>query len=192
MMLCNDYYATRTYVTLRDIVEDERDQTDIEFPSNEDVRTVEASIDAIKIQEFNYPLVINEFIKYITESTWNNIYYYYDIEEENHYERTRLFTRIIAYLMKTEKRYGKLIELYKENEAKLMDKLATVSSTKFNDTPQDGGNFTDDDHVTNATETKTESDPNTIIGRLNEVKNKYRDLYTDWLNDFIKTFIIYS
>ena len=73
-----------------------------------------------------------------------------------------------------------------------MDKLSVTSSTKFNDTPQDGGNFIDDDHVTNSTQTKTESDPNTIISRLTEVKNKYRDLYNDWLNDFVRTFIIYG
>ena len=192
MKLCSDFYVNRTYLTLRDIFEFQSQQQNVIFPTQDAVAALFQLVNQINISEFKYPVACSEFLGYIAVYTWNNYYCYYDDVEDMQAELSQTLLRITAYLMKTEKRYGKIIELYKENEAKLMDKLSVVSSTKFNDTPQDGGNFTDDDHVTNATETKTESDPNTIIGRLNEVKNKYRDLYTEWLNDFIRTFIIYS
>lgn len=191
MKLCRDFYINRTYLTLKDIFELQSQQQDVVFPTQDAVAALFQFVKQINISEFKYPLACSEFLGYIAEATWNNYYCYYDDVEDLQVELGQTLLRITSYLMRTEKRYGKLIELYKENEAKLMDKLSVVSSTKFNDTPQDGGNFTDDDHVSNSSVTETESDPNTIIGRLSEVRGKYKDLYNEWLNEFARKFIIY-
>ena len=182
----------RTYLTLRDIVETSRDMTDLTFPTSSDIVYLFDAIQSINPTEFNYVEQVAKFLQYVAESTWNNYYCYYDNEEEKNIEMSKMLLRITSYINKTEKKYGLVINLYKENENKLLDKIAVISNTKYNDTPQDGGNFEDDDHITNATETKTESDPDTIIGRLNEIRSKYRDLYNDWLNDFIKKFVIFN
>ena len=182
----------RTYLTLRDIVETSRDMTDLTFPTSSDIDYLFGTFQSINPTEFNYVEQVAKFLQYVAESTWNNYYCYYDNEEEKNIEMSKMLLRITSYINKTEKKYGLVINLYKENENKLLDKIAVISNTKYNDTPQDGGNFEDDDHITNATETKTESDPDTIIGRLNEIRSKYRDLYNDWLNDFIKKFVIFN
>ena len=182
----------RTYLTLRDIVETSRDMTDLTFPTSSDIVYLFEAFQSINPTEFNYVEQVAKFLQYVAESTWNNYYCYYDNEEEKNIEMSKMLLRITSYINKTENKYGLVIKLYKENEAKLMDKLATISNTKINDTPQDGGDFTTDNYVSNASETKTESDTNTIINRLNEIRSKYRDLYNDWLNDFIKKFVIFN
>ena len=182
----------RTYLTLRDIVETSRDMTDLTFPTSSDIDYLFSTFQSINPTEFNYVEQVAKFLQYVAESTWNNYYCYYDSEEEKNIEMSKMLLRITSYINKTENKYGLLINLYKENENKLMDKLATISSTKVSDMCRDGGDFTTDNYVSNASETKTESDTNTIINRLNEIRSKYRDLYNDWLNDFIKKFVIFN
>jgi len=80
-----------------------------------------------------------------------------------------------------------------------------------NDTPQSGGDFTTDPYVTDARKTTgsnssenesnssstnssittVSSDVTTPIERLNEVRQKLRNLYADWSEEFAQ-FIIYA
>ena len=74
-----------------------------------------------------------------------------------------------------------------------MDKLnSTIEfNSKYNDTPQNAGNMDSDPYTTNTTRTKstTESDSNTLMARLNEIQNSYRNLYMDWVNEFDGLFV---
>lgn len=60
------------------------------------------------------------------------------------------------------------------------------STTRFNDTPQDGGNFEDDPHTTNFTEFKS----NDAVGSDYVVSLNARDLLNRYRQEFAKLFII--
>ena len=60
------------------------------------------------------------------------------------------------------------------------------STTRFNDTPQDGGNFEDDPHTTNFTEFKS----NDAVGSDYVVSLNSRDLLNRYREEFAKRFII--
>ena len=60
------------------------------------------------------------------------------------------------------------------------------STTRFNDTPQDGGNFEDDQHTTNFTEFKS----NDAVGSDYVVSLNARDLLNRYREEFAKRFII--
>lgn len=99
-------------------------------------------------------------------------------------------------------KYATIIKFYKNNEAKLMDSLnrdytddgdssGTVTS-RFNDTPQDGGLFEDDTHTTNVNETSSTSDSGLehketynneyMLDRLNRIRDNLSNLFTEWEN----------
>lgn len=89
--------------------------------------------------------------------------------------------------------YEKLLDVYTAQESKLFDKLSTTtdSNSRFNDTPQNGGSFDDDEHTTNITNNSstTSIDPGTMMERIDEVRRKYRDTYSDWAEQFSKLFV---
>lgn len=106
-------------------------------------------------------------------------------------------SRVAAWLMGTYPKYKKLLDLYKAQETKLMDKLTTNTSgkTRFNDMPQSpiaAGDIDGDDHLTNLTKDDNESatDPETPMMRLAEIQANYKNIYNDWCDEFVKTFII--
>jgi hypothetical protein len=106
-------------------------------------------------------------------------------------------SRVAAWLMGTYPKYKKLLDLYKAQETKLMDKLTTTTSgkTRFNDMPQSpiaAGDIDGDDHLTNLTKDDNESatDPETPMMRLAEIQANYKNIYNDWCDEFVKTFII--
>lgn len=101
------------------------------------------------------------------------------------------FGRIYKWLHETKDRYIYLIKAYKDQEAKLLNQISSKSTTKFNDTPQDGGDFDTDNHLTNITAIETSADVATPIARLKEVKDNLRNLYSEWSNEFNR-FIIFS
>ena len=85
---------------------------------------------------------------------------------------------------------------------------AQHSESRENDTPQNGGNFNDDEHTSsisisdyNAYKNEytfvyndeksqhsgtvtTSIDPSTIMERLTEIREKYVNLYSEWCNEF--------
>lgn len=84
-----------------------------------------------------------------------------------------------------------LIDFYSAAESSLMDNIKSTSLSKYNDTPQDGGNFDTDDHTTNSTRIETSTAGDTPINRLDEIRKKLRNIYEDWYREFVKLFIIY-
>lgn len=97
--------------------------------------------------------------------------------------------KIYAWLMASKERYEKLLVLYTSKENNLLDKLKSTNTVIFNDTPQSSSPDTDT-YITNYTKSETTSDPNTVIGMLDEVKQKLNSLYEEWANEFAQ-FIIW-
>ena len=95
---------------------------------------------------------------------------------------------------------------FEDNKAKLMDLLARnyqdlggtsgSSSSRFNDTPQDGGAYADDNHTTNITEVSSSTSSNLrhqetysnedVILRLKKVQDNLSNLYIQWENEIAR------
>ena len=99
---------------------------------------------------------------------------------------------ILTWLLETQEKYVYLIKLWDDVKADLMKQLTSKSTTLFNDTPQAGGDFTADNHVTNATQVSTSQDVDTPMARFKEIQNNIATLYERWANDFGRTFIMYN
>lgn len=97
----------------------------------------------------------------------------------------------------TESKYLYLLNLYGAQKANLMNQLSVVQSTlgdhRVNDTPQNGGVFTNDEHTSvyeaNSSTVTTSSDPMTIMARIDEIQNKYMNVLKAWCNEFSSLFI---
>lgn len=99
--------------------------------------------------------------------------------------------QIMAWWMSSTEKYSMLIQNLTANKAKLLDDVKSSSIARFNDTPQNSGDFSDDPHTSNITITENSSNAGTMMQRLNEIEDKIKQLYLDWSDEFRK-FIIWS
>lgn len=80
--------------------------------------------------------------------------------------------------------------MYAAEQDNLMKELTNRSVTLYNDTPQDGGDFTGDEHTTTATQVVSNVEHDTKINRLDEIRKKLVNLYAEWCSDFYQHFHI--
>ena len=108
------------------------------------------------------------------------------------------FLRKFSYTyVNTSDRYLTLLDLYETQKRNLMSKLSNTSSNstthRVNDTPQNGGNFYDDEHTSvyeqTTISTNNAIDPTTVMSRLDEIQNKYMNVIKDWAKEFNCLFI---
>ena len=98
---------------------------------------------------------------------------------------------IIAWMSSSDTKFSLLIANQEANRDKLLGQIKSSSVNRFNDTPQNQGEFEDNSHNTNVTKTENATDGTTLLARLNEIENNLKRLYEDWSNEFRK-FIIWS
>lgn len=114
--------------------------------------------------------------------------YYQDASSPDSGERKEVFRGLIQLFNLTAPRYIPLLEQYKANESDPIGKISSTSTgkTRFNDTPQDGGDFEDDEYTTNITQTEatTESDSGSIMERLDALYRNWRQILRDWTSEF--------
>jgi len=91
----------------------------------------------------------------------------------------------------------KYMPMLKESEVATANLLkgATSSShsdTRFNDTPQDGGDFNNDSHATNVshTESGAEMEPESMIDHIKKVFDNFDSVILMWSNEFNKLFFL--
>ena len=206
-------FKTKYYHTLKDFRGDNNTWTNIIGYSSEST-TSQTSLKLL--QEFIIPRYEEGII---------------DITDTETTEYTYLKSKIYAWLNSTYPYYSKLISLYETEESKLMDKLTSETSrnlintrsggntntlrsgpqkstTRENDTPQNGGYWEDDEHTSSISTSEygaytntydlvynnqkiadtgtmtTEADPDTIINRLDDIRKKYINFYEKWCEDF--------
>ena len=99
--------------------------------------------------------------------------------------------QIMAWWMSSSEKYSLLIQNLEANKTKLLDDVKSASISRFNDTPQNSGDFSDDNHTSTVTKTENSSNVGTMMARLNEIEDNIKQLYMDWSNEFRK-FIIWS
>ena len=98
---------------------------------------------------------------------------------------------IISWLIGSSEKYGLLIKNQEENKDKLLGQIKSQSTQRFNDTPQNQGEFEDETHNTNVTKNESTTDVGTLLSRFNEIEDNLKRLYEDWSNEFRK-FIFWS
>ena len=94
---------------------------------------------------------------------------------------------LLNALTNTYARYKPVLDAYKEKEATLLAaiKVTSTGSARFNDTPQNGGDYSDDEHTTNITQSvgSTESDSTTPALRLAEIRRYWRNIQKEWVDE---------
>lgn len=126
--------------------------------------------------------------------------YFYKVISED-YETPVLtqndFIKAIKPLMNvidlTIPRYAPLLQ---QNEIYSFDPVAPIGSkttgkTRFNDTPQNEGDYNNDDHATNVSQstTETEVDSGSIMSRLEELFKNFKPIMLNWSNEFNQLFL---
>ena len=97
----------------------------------------------------------------------------------------------MSWLQSSSEKYSLLIQNLTANKNKLLDDVKSASISRFNDTPQNSGDFSDDNHTSTITKTENSSNVGTMMARLNEIEDNIKQLYMDWSDEFRK-FIIWS
>lgn len=190
-------YVLKTFYTLEEVFgqyleEQGRHEWDaINFYSFFKTRFAEAPIYKTETNEFKdyiNDLLIMVYSRYKGHYCISN--YLDDITEE---DISKVTSKLVGIIVMTYPKYAELMKYYKSLEGQLMKQIgsSTVSVGRFNDTPQNGGDFADDEHTSNITRSEVEVgvDGDTPIERLSEIKAKLSSILYDWSNEFDKIFI---
>lgn len=101
--------------------------------------------------------------------------------------------KLCGAIISTSDRYLSLLASYVAAKDKLLAPLKTTtnSSNRFNDTPQEGGDYSLDPFTSsiNQIESSTEIDSDTIMGRLRELQGNYQNVLRNWVDEVSKIFI---
>ena len=134
------------------------------------------------------------FREYIWPRFYQEAIIYVDSDETEDFLEKFCRTKvgqIFSWLKASSEKYVLLIQNLTANKAKLLDDVKSSSTSRFNDTPQNSGDFSDDAHTSTVTKTENSSNVGTMMQRLNEIEDNIKQLYIDWSNEFRK-FIIWS
>ena len=134
------------------------------------------------------------FREYIWPRFYQEAIIYTDLDENEDFVEKFCKTKvgqIFAWFKASTEKYGLLIQNLTANKTKLLDDVKSASISRFNDTPQNSGDFSDDQHTSTVTKTENSSNVGTMMARLNEIEDNIKQLYIDWSNEFRK-FIIWS
>ena len=134
------------------------------------------------------------FVNYIWPRFYQEAIIYVDSDEDEDlvkkFARTKV-GQIMAWWQSSSEKYSLLIQNLNNNKSKLLDDVKSSSVARFNDTPQNSGDFSDDAHTSTVTKTENSSNVGTMMARLNEIEDNIKQLYIDWSDEFRK-FIIRS
>ena len=134
------------------------------------------------------------FKDYIWPRFYQEAIIYVDSDESESFVEKLCRTKagqIMSWWQSATEKYSMLIQNFENNKQKLLDDVKYSSIARFNDTPQNSGDFSDDNHTSNITKTESSSNVGTMMQRLNEIEDNIKQLYIDWSNEFRK-FIIWS
>ena len=136
----------------------------------------------------------NCFRNYIWPRFYQEAIIYVDSDEDEDFVKKFARTKvgqIMSWWQSSTEKYSLLIQNLEANKTKLLDDVKSTSTSRFNDTPQNSGDFSDDQHTSTVTKTENSSNVGTMMARLNEIEDNIKQLYIDWSDEFRK-FIIRS
>ena len=191
----NGYYSEYYLYTLKEMFEDEFGNENLIgfIPSMDQYADLWNNFDMnywTNDTEAGYQLwayiwnTYKDHIALITDEEWNR---------ETNQEVIDFWHEFYGIWNRTHKYYEKMLQLLKENETKLLDKISavTISEGQFNDTPDQSGNYGTLDYASsiNKNTVTTNADGGTIMTRLDEIRRRYSDYYVRWADEFSGMFI---
>lgn len=85
-------------------------------------------------------------------------------------------------------KYQILLDNYNNYKDQLMQtSYGSKTTNKYNDTPQEAGDFTDEKYTSNYSEGTSAADTN-YIDKLDEINDKFQNIYQDWMREFADFF----
>ena len=151
-----------------------------------------------------------DYVARVIDEVWLRYYDYFAFsvfnDNEINDEVKKFLVKFLNVLNNTYPRYSLLIKAQEDHKTKLMDGLTRHykdegeseggSTSRFNDTPQNDGEFDDETHnttVTKATannesslEHTEETDNKYVYEKLSELENNLTNLYLKWANEIGK------
>lgn len=113
--------------------------------------------------------------------------------EEHKLKLAKFLNKLLDVYQYVSDKYITLLTYYGEKRNSLLDgiKVITDSINKFNDTPVVEGSYLSDNFVTNLSSNKTtlSNEKDTLIMRLAEIQDHYKEVYKDFINEFKRIFI---
>lgn len=144
----------------------------------------------------NYEIFREFLAHYLLPQYWDDFISVFSLEDDDSAideAYTSWFTKFLSLLGQTQRKYISLIKCLKDKEGKLLDQVNAQGyiKTRFNDTPQNTGEYEDPEHNTNFTrsDNSQSSDMETPIKRLKEIRDNIEDYYNAWALDFDKLFL---
>ena len=122
------------------------------------------------------------FHDYIWPRFYQEAIIYVDSDETEDFVEKFARTKVgqmFAWWLSSVEKYSLLIQNLTNNRQKLLDDVKSSSTSRFNDTPQNSGDFSDDNHTSNITKTESSSNVGTMMQRLNEIEDNIKQLYID-------------
>lgn len=136
-----------------------------------------------------YNILVN---RHWTDYVAHTDYYASETIDENFapvYDLEPFFRQFFQVYLSTIEKYNQLFDFYNSYKSHLMDRLGNETKAKYNDTPQNGGDFDNDDHLSTITTTTTEQDVQPLIQRLADIDRLYKKLMSDWADEFKPLFL---
>lgn len=197
----NNKYSERTYVMFRDLLEQTGYYLDNMGGTYDLVSSwfdgyfvdTEGSYDPIYDLEDNRRIASELTNNYLVPRYYNWAIGYYD-ETKNVEQAETIVNKHFIYkwwmIMKaTFGKYAPLINMYRDKETALLANIKQTGISRYNDTPQDGGDWSDDQHTTNISTTETSTEGASTAVRLAEVRAMWENLYSEWAAEFKGLFI---
>ena len=122
------------------------------------------------------------FQEYLWPRFYQEAIIYTDSDESEDFVKKFCKTKIgqiMSWWTSASEKYSMLIQNLTANKSKLLDDVKSSSIARFNDTPQNSGDFSDDNHTSNITKTESSSNVGTMMQRLNEIEDNIKQLYID-------------
>jgi hypothetical protein len=108
-------------------------------------------------------------------------------------EATEAIDIILNVLVNTAPKYIPIFIQNKNSNANLLAKPTSSSQSisRFNDTPQNGGLFDDDEHTSKISESsyETSADMGSLVERLNDAFKNFHSITLEWSNEFARIFL---
>lgn len=188
-------YVEKYFWSLKEVLDPTDSKADY-LINNSDILTIVASmtgyttplISGASWSKTQYADVMNLLVKrFLHHYCYNTLASEFSVSEQKNF-----IAKLLGVLEMTSPRYNALIKAYTDSETKLLDpvKNKTTSVSKFNDTPQNTGDYSTDPYTTNVTrgEVESENDLDTKMGRLRELEY-YQNLILNWSNEFSNLFL---
>ena len=143
--------------------------------------------------------MLNEFYNRFYKYTAFSIY----SDDELNDAKDDFAIRFLNALNVTYPKYRLIVKYYKDNQDNLMKGLTRQyrddsgtsgsSTNRFNDTPQNGGDYSDDNHTTNINQIESESTSGLshteeysneyILDRINKISDDLKNVFLKWENE---------